>query len=297
MRHLIALITVALLFLPNLAFGGFFTSFYTDGVQQNTMNFKDWEVVLHWNGSAYEDVNLSTTVPGVGDVVAQVYRATIINGDTNAFDTYELTAYSALKIKTRTGTGTSGDAYVFEYTYLGDTSGSLAALSDPFADTGLTGFEAVRWFLDPQKNLTDAQVTSGTRQDTVDKTTDGTFFASFGFGAAADGAASGTPYVTSVSSVIDPTVSDYYTWLNVLALGSDFSGITFPGVYKSNSTSMYATGNVAVPVPGDPGYGGPWMLYSTDPTNFRMTPEPSALIGLIGLVCVSAFGLACRRRR
>ncbi|MGB9689930.1 PEP-CTERM sorting domain-containing protein, partial [Thermogutta sp.] len=191
-----------------------------------------------------------------------------------------LTAYAVAKI-----TGFSGNTYTF---------GPFGPGADQLGYTWLAD-EVVAVYFDTNKNYT---ANSGSRTTDRQSATDGTLFATFGFGDAVDkdrGGATGTPFLKSTVMPDSPLLVITSGGLNVKAVGSAYSTIVFRPIglpLQNYSSTLNSTIVVADPPNAN------WPLKSEDPFRIRPTPEPTSVIGLLGLgLGAGALGAIRRRKR
>ena len=248
------------------------------------IKFTNNEVVWSAVDNSFKPANYT---PQVGDVVYQIFTATTIAWETGSGDIVkwtssdagELTAYAVAKI-----TGVSSGVYTF---------GPFGAGTDQLGYTWATD-EVVALFFDTNKNYT---ANSGNRTTDRQRATDGTLFATFGFGAAADagqGGATGTPLLQSQVLTTSPLLVFTSGGLNVKALGAAFSTVIFrPVDLPDHDYSATLQSNIQVASPTNDN----WPLKSEDPFRIRPTPEPGALSALLGIAAAGAIGFLRRRRK
>ncbi len=321
MKRLIVAMAAAVLACPAIGLGEI-TSYFNYTNQLNKVSFDNYEVILR--SAAETDsgaFNLGTdTDPrwfteqvaadiAEGDYLAQIYVANFlyINGvlqtEANAPGISKLlptlTAYAVQQVTSITLDDPFGG-----YTKL--TFGAVD--SDPFgvmSDDDVANEVVVKLFSDPNGSVF-TQNSSGTigvsLKADVENATDGSMWASFGFGDPLD--ESGLTDAPFLYSLISPLGAvNVYGGLNV----KDFpNGLTFTGVLNSEiPSSLGHTELTSIGVEAsiseylfhkDLNGDSYWRYNSDDPFELRMTPEPSSLIGCLGLM-MTGLGVWTIRRR
>jgi hypothetical protein len=212
----------------------------------------------------------------VGDIVVAVLKATKVDsakapgGVVDSSYEGELTKYLALQI------ASVGSGY---YTFTAGTSDGW----DPFGE--LKNGEVMAIWLEGEKDFTVGHPIygnkNGSRQDEVDRATDGSLFATFGLD------------------------------------GQDFKGYFTPNsltlwgglVVKKNPLNLYwlgvpnpegGTADLAIENLNLGGNATPntdWDAFANDSETFRVTPEPGTMTALLAMGGAAGLGLALRRRK
>ena len=314
------------------ALAGYGTNIFFDGTL-NKLKFENYEVILRVGANqGVNNVTIDST-PGVGggditysvidpfaaatidgDIVIQILEATdLINLDQSpAFsgepmDVGLLTAYFVGKVSKVAPPSSSP---------IGDIFVPLAAAdTDPFGVLVGDGMRLMRWYIDSTDTAplgTRYVDTDADQGDALERivasVADGTNFLEFGVGLAADssGFSGGAVEVIGLSGT-PPSQFEVTGALNVLDLfgkGLLFhdSGEITTGPAGTDS-SIEFTQTVSQASNYDDASGAiltsktPWFLFSDDPLYLTATPEPGAVVALVGMFVVCVGGALIRRFR
>jgi len=285
------------------ALAGFLDYFDLTGQNVTKVKFTNFEIVLRQNDSGTIELpngkKYNVVTPGniqVNDIAIQILNAKTIDWETPSGDVTkwsyvqngpEFTAYALQRVASIADT--NNNEYNIEFG---------VATEDPFGILDLSNSEIARLYFDeaPASVFT----SSGTLQAGVNSATGGVFFASFGYGVAADsgrGGATGTATIEAKELLLPPPslLVHVIGGLNVKNLPSWLTFLPIPnvanGAFTSSSLETSVTSNTAYPA------SSPWPLKSEDPWRFRVTPEPSTFMALLGMGAVAGVGGLIRRRR